>query len=135
MGFNPIPVRDFIGNGLIFPIQLDNNGRGILASGFDLIRASIKTILAFKVGSRFFLPEFGSRLEELIEEPNDEVLKNLITTFIVGSIKTWEKRVSQIDAQVISINDSSVQVSITYQIKNSQTVDNFIYPFYKQLIY
>lgn len=134
MGFNPIPVRDFIGNGLIFPIQL-KNGRGILGSGFDLIRASIKSILAFKVGTRFFLPEFGSRLEELIEEPNDEVLKNLVTTFIVDAITQWEKRVSQIDASVIRVDDSKIQVSITYQIKNSQSVDNFIYPFYKQLIY
>lgn len=134
MGFNPVPVRDFIGNGLVFPLTLEN-GRGVLSSGFDLIRGSIKNILAFKYGTRFFLPEFGSRINELIEEPNDQILHNLITTFIIDAITRWEKRVGTINTEIIDIDDHSIKVSITYQIKNSQTVDNFVYPFYRTIIY
>lgn len=134
MPFNPQPVKNFIGNGLIFPIQL-NNGSGILDTGFNLIRASIKSILSFTLGTRFFLGEFGSRLEELEEEPNDEVLDNIINVFVIDAITLWEKRVQTISTEIIHVNDTQINISITYQIKNSQTVDNFIYPFYKQIIY
>lgn len=134
MPFNPIPVRDFIGNGLIFPIRLVK-GRAVISSNFDLIRSSIKNILAFPAGTRFFLPEFGSRLKELIEEPNDEILHNLVQTFIVDAISRWEKRVNQVSAEIIGKDDHTIQVNIAYQIVNSQTVDNFIYPFYTQIIY
>src|SRR5882757_5544847 len=118
MGFNPQPVRDFIGNGLVFPIQLDN-GRGVISSGFDLIRGSIKNILAFKYGTRFFLAEFGSRINDLLEEPNDEILQNLVKRFIIDAITQWEKRVSTVDSSIIMIDDTSIQVSISYQIRNS----------------
>lgn len=134
MGFNPAPVRDFIGNGLTFPIQL-TKGRGNLYSGFELIRSSIRNILAFKYGSRFFLAEFGSRLNDLMEEPNDEVLKNLILTFVIDAVTKWEKRVDQISATVDRTDTQSIDIRIIYKIKNSQTVDNFIYPFYRQIIY
>lgn len=134
MGFNPVPVRDFIGNGITFPIQL-HDGKIVVDSGFNLIRASIITILSFQIGTRFFLAEFGSRLEELLEEPNDEILHNLINTFVIDAVTKWEKRVSTISTSIESINDEQINIQITYQVLNSNTVDNFIYPFYKQIIY
>lgn len=134
MGFNPIPVQDFIGSGITFPIQLQN-GKAVVDSGFNLIRASIKTILSFQVGTRFFLAEFGSRIEELLEEPNDEILRNLINTFVIDAVTKWEKRVSTISTSIDSISDEQINIQIIYQILNSNTVDNFIYPFYKNIIY
>lgn len=134
MGFNPIPVQDFIGKGLIFPIQLVN-GKPPLDSGYNLIRASIITILSFQIGNRFFLSEFGSRMEELIEEPNDEILDNLINSFVVGAVTRWEKRIAQISAEIDHVDDHTIFVSLTYQVLNTNTSDNFIWPFYKSLIY
>lgn len=135
MGFQPAVVQDFIGNGLTFPIQLVK-GRANIDTGFNLIRASIKTILAFTIGTRYFLGEFGSRLEELLEEPNDEILHNLINTFVVDAVTTWEKRISTISTSIDSIDQKGiVNVKITYQVINSNTTDNFIYPFYTQIIY
>lgn len=135
MGFQPAVVQDFIGNGLTFPIQL-TNGKANTDTGFNLIRASIKTILAYPIGTRYFLGEFGSRLEELLEEPNDEILHNLINTFVIDSVTTWEKRISTISTSIESIDEKGiVNVKITYQVINSNTTDNFIYPFYTQIIY
>lgn len=134
MGFNPVPVQDFIGKGLTFPIQLVN-GRPPIDSGFTLVRASIRTILAYQIGTRFFLAEFGSRMQDLLEEPNDEILENLINTFIIGAVTTWEKRVAQISSSIDHVDDRTIFVSITYQIQNTNTPDNFIWPFYKSLIH
>src|SRR5882757_6492467 len=115
MPFNPQPVRDFIGSGITFPIIL-TNGRPTISSGFDIIRASIKTILAYAIGTRYFLAEFGSRLEELLEEPNDEILQNLVNTFVIDAVTQWEKRVATITTDIIKVDDISIQVNITYQV-------------------
>lgn len=135
MPFQSQPVQNFIGNGLIFPIQL-SKGKPILVSGFPLIEASIRTILSFTIGNRFMLGEFGSLLEELIEEPNDEILENLINTYVIDAVKQWEQRVVQISVQLINDRDTgSINLSITYQVVNSSSPQNFIYPFYTNIIY
>lgn len=129
-----MPVQDFIGNGLTFPIQLQN-GRPLLSSGFDLIQASIRNILSYELGTRFFLAEFGSRLNDLIEEPNDEILANLLNQFIIGAVIKWEKRIQTISTSIVNEDDTTIFISITYQVLNVNTPDNFIWPFYKQIIY
>lgn len=134
MPFQPKQVQNFIGNGITFPINL-TNGRVGLDTGFALIRASIINILSFHVGNRFFLGEFGSQLEDLIEEPNDEILQNTINTFVVDAITKWEKRISTISASLVQDDPASITLNLTYQIVNSNTIDNFIYPFYKAIIY
>lgn len=135
MPFQPAVVQDFIGKGFTFPINL-TNGKPNIDSGFDLIRASIKTILAFTIGERYMLGEFGSRLQELIEEPDDQILHNLINTFVVDAVTQWEKRVSTISTEIVSSDDIGlINISITYRVINSNTPDNFIFPFYKEIIY
>lgn len=135
MPFQTQPVKNFLGNGLVFPIQL-TNGKPILVTGFPLVEASIKTILSFTIGNRFMLGEFGSLLEELIEEPNDEILENLINTYVIDAVTRWEQRVRQISATIDNKNDRGIiNLSITYQVVNSSSSQNFIYPFYTSIIY
>jgi phage baseplate assembly protein W len=132
MPFEQKVVQDFIGKGITFPIQLVN-GKPPIETGFQLIRASIRNILGWPYGQRFFLTEFGSRLQELIEEPNDYVLKNLINTFVVDAITDWEKRIQLIDAQIENQDGVKINIRLVYRIVNSQQVDNFIFPFYRQI--
>lgn len=132
MPFQEKPIQDFIGSGLPFPIEIVN-GRGVVKTGFELIRSSIRTIVGWPEGRRFFLAEFGSRIERLLEEPNDDVLKQIIYTFIVDPINQWEKRISLINASIEDITDHSVQIHLRYRILNSQSEDSFIFPFYRQI--
>lgn len=137
MAFQQGPIRNFIGQGLIFPIELEN-GRGKLFTGFDLLRSSIKVILSWPYNQRFLLGQFGSRLEDVLEEPNDDVLHNLVYTFVTDAIATWEKRIELVNVELIR-NDqrasSSLSLSLTYRIINSQIEDNFVFPFYRKIIY
>jgi phage baseplate assembly protein W len=134
MPFQDKPIQNFIGSGLTFPIEL-NNGRGVIKTGFDLIRSSIRAIVMWPEGQRFYLAEFGSKLERLIEEPNDDVLKQIIYTFIVDPINQWEKRISLTQAEIVSVDDRSINISLTYRILNSQSEDSFIFPFYRKITY
>jgi phage baseplate assembly protein W len=134
MPFQDKPLKDFIGSGISFPIQL-NQGRAVLSSGFELIRSSIKMILGWPVGSRFYLAEFGSKLEELLEEPNDDILKQIIYTFVVDPITVWEKRVSLVDVSLEDVTSTKLNLRMTYRIVNSQTTDTFVFPFYRNIVY
>ena len=63
--------------GLAFPLVL-TIGKHTLVSGADLIQASIKIIIAWPLFVRFCEGNFGSRIHEVLEEPNDDILINLI---------------------------------------------------------
>ena len=132
MAFQQKPVQDFIGSGIVFPLELQD-GRAVIKTGFDLIRASIKNIVHWPEGQRFFLAEFGSRIERLIEEPNDSVLKQIIYTFIVDPINRWEARIVLVDATIVDVDFSKVNISLRYRIINSQSEHSFIFPFYRQI--
>lgn len=133
MAFDPKKLESFIGSGITLPLRLVN-GRVPLDTGVPLIRASIRTIIAWPYGIRFFLNEFGSRVEELLEEPNDNILKNIANTFIADAITRWEPRVEFVGADYIR-NDmgDSLDVELAYRIIATQQLDTFIFPFYRQI--
>ena len=132
MTFDKKPLENFIGAGIVFPIELDK-GKAVVKSGFELIRSSINLIIGWPYGSRFYLSEFGSRIEELLEEPNDEVLRMLINTFVIDSINQWEKRIFLTGADIVDVSPTKIKILLRYRIINSQTEDSFIYPFYRKI--
>lgn len=125
--------KAYLGVGLKQPLSLVN-GKAALASGEDLIKQSIFVILGTPVGDRFMLPEFGSRVEELIFEQNDLVLQQMLKLFISDAIQTWEKRIKYLDT-TFSFEDTTVYCQIKYRILTSNEIDSYIYPFYRQLKY
>lgn len=132
MGFKPAEVQDYIGRGITLPLNLVA-GRAPLQSGFELLRASIIMVLAWPYATRFFLNEFGSRLEELIEEPNDNILLNLIHTFVVDSLRKWEPRVELIGLTLERNQDWSISLQLNYRVVVTGKEDTFVFPFYTQI--
>lgn len=122
----------YIGKGLIFPIVLDN-GSPRVATGTELVRRSILTILNWNM-RRYYLYEFYCRLHELLEEPNDGLLRDLIRFFVIEMIQKFETRVILMDSRVVSISDTKIEVEISYQMISTQITDSFIWPFYKSSI-
>lgn len=132
MGFQTQPIIDFIGKGPIFPIELDSKGKGVVETGFPLIESSMQMILNWCSGQnlRFFLGEYNSRLTRLLEEPNDDVLLDLIETLIKDSLETWEPRIKLVSVRAVRLNESTVTTSVVYQILNTATTRSFVFPFY-----
>jgi hypothetical protein len=87
-------------------------------------------ILSTRVGERFFMPEFGSRLHEAIFEPNNLVFQDLVDMYVREALAAWEKRITVLDVSVgIEDEGNIVPVTITYQITNSNMTGTYIYPF------
>lgn len=129
----PTQQETFIGQGITLPIQLVA-GKPVLKTGFDLIRASIVMILSWEYGKRFFLPEFGSQLNQLIEEPNDQVLQETIKVFVIEAISKWDPRIELVNA-ITERTDTTINLTITYNILSIKKEDTFTFPFYKKIIY
>lgn len=126
-------ANDFIGRGLVFPIVLNSQGRPDISGGGQLIEASMKAILAHIIGTRFMLGEFGGKLERLLQEPNDGVVRSLVKHFTVEQISSWEKRAEVLDVEVDNRTDYSILIRIKYQIKGTKIINSFTYPYYTQI--
>lgn len=122
-----------LGKGLAFPIVLEN-GKARLSTGVELIRSSIRAILYWPRGTRFFNEDFGSLLLRLLQQPNDSQVKSLVVEYVFNSISKYEKRVTMLDASISNESDKLL-LRVTYRITNSNLEDSFIIPFYKESIY
>lgn len=126
--------KNLIGSGIIFPLTLTPEGRVPIYSDTELIKASIKTIIAWFTSTRFFNESFGSRLEEVLEEPNDPSSAVLARLFIVEALEKWEKRiiVGQRDIS-IKVRKEIIIIEINYLIKTSQEMETLIFPYYRNI--
>jgi phage baseplate assembly protein W len=127
-------ANDFIGKGLTFPIRLVN-GKPPIDGGKILIESSLRDILAWVIGTRFFLGEYGSKLEYLLQEPDNGVSAALLRYYTVALVKFWEKRVEIVSVRIIKRKEGVMLIKLEYRITNTQITGAFIYPYYSQLIY
>ena len=134
--------NDFLGKGVAFPFRFgDADGAVAVSDGEQPdhahIKESIRHILSTRPGERFFLPEFGSRLHELVFQQNDVVLKALARQYIVDAVKRWEKRVKVTTVEFSDDPETTEQnrflIRITYQVIADQIEGNLVYPFAREV--
>ena len=79
-------------------------------------------------------PEFGSRLNNLVFEQNDKVLKGLIRHYVIDAINRWEKRVVitgvSFDETELNTDANLLLVCIAYRVIHSQVDGNLVFPFH-----
>lgn len=117
--------------GFTFPQNL--NAKGFFEFSNDiqtLVKQSIHQILGTRIGERVMVPEFGSRLPELLFEPIDDVTLVLARVYTIDAIEKWEPRVS-LNEVVTSINTDANRVEIfaDYVITNRNIVDSIAVAF------
>ena len=127
--------QKYIGSGYSFPITLENGKPPLKVGDLELIRPSLRVLLTWPNATRFFLGEFGCRIEDTIGEPNDDILGPLVFRFINESINQFEKRIYLLDAEILRPNSTKINIRLIYSIKRTSLEDSFILPFYIKPIY
>jgi phage baseplate assembly protein W len=80
--------------GFAYPFRIDaDTGRVSQASGEDKLRQNLHVVLGTRQGERPMVRDFGTRLQALVHDPNDEVLGNLVRDEIQTALLRWEPRV------------------------------------------
>ena len=132
---------DFLGKGLRFPFAFQKRSGGAQVSTVTSvdhahIHESILQILGTRPGERFMNPEFGSRLKDLVFEPNDSVLKGLLRYYVIDAIERWEKRVYVTDVTFDdspeTVDANTIPVRISYRVIDTQVEGNLVWPFCRE---
>lgn len=124
--------REYIGQGLAFPLQYDSRGGIALASGKRDIEQAIRIILLTAPGERVMRPEFGCRIHELVFGPHDPATESLAVYYVERALERWEPR---IELQEVSISPASkadgvLLIEIKYRIKDTHDEYSIVHPFY-----
>ncbi len=124
--------REFIGQGLAFPLQVTPRGEIALAKGRTDIEQAIRIILGTMPGERVRRPEFGCRAYELVFEPRNATTKSLLALYVQEALRRWEPRIEVTDVNVTEdkMSDGALLVEIKYIIKDTHDERSIVYPFY-----
>ena len=117
-------MGNLVKQGITFPIEIDN-GTHKLVDKIELVRNSLRIIIAWPKGSMYFNDWFGSDSHKIIEEPNDSLLESMLRVYLIDAIQRCEPRVELRSLEVIRQNDLiSLQINAFYTIKEINYDDN-----------
>ena len=127
------PVEGIAFDGLAgpsFPFGIDpHTGRVNITTGAAKIRENVRVILGTRVGERPMLREFGTRLQSLVHDPNDDILLEIAGKQSVDALLQWEPRILVADTTVErDIDAGLVQLRLTYMHTNERVVGTAIVP-------
>jgi phage baseplate assembly protein W len=124
--------REYIGQGLAFPLQVDPRGGIALATGTHDIEQAIRIILMTAPGERVMRPEFGCRIHELVFAPHDAATESLAAYYVQIALERWEPRIELREVDVVTdpARDGVLLVEIKYLVKDTHDERSIVYPFY-----
>jgi phage baseplate assembly protein W len=120
----------FLGQGIAFPFQYSKNGLIEFSSFENSVEESIFIILSTKIGERMMNPEFGCQINELLFEENGPATHALAEQYVKVALRKWENRIVLISVKAKSIDVNKIAINIDYQIKDTNSFYNYVYPFY-----
>ena len=126
--------REYIGQGLAFPLQISQQGGLALAKGANDIEQAIRIILGTSPGERMMRPEFGCRIHELVFAPDNASTRRLVAHYVQQALDRWEPRivVREVNATSDPARDGQLLVEIVYRIRDTYNERSIVYPFFLQ---
>jgi phage baseplate assembly protein W len=124
--------KEFLGQGLAFPLQINSRGGIALAKGENDIEQAIRIVLQTTPGERVMRPEFGCRLQEMVFAPRNVETINLIVTYVGEALDRWEPRIEVQNIEVFddTHSDGALLIKIDYVISSTYDERSIVYPFY-----
>jgi phage baseplate assembly protein W len=113
--------------GITLPIQIGNTAFNQSFITADQVKSNIKNLLLTKRFERLMQPEFGSGIQELLFDMNDEVFAEKLENNIIDTMAKWLSFVTVENINIQQTNDmkdnNKVEVSISFRISDTQILD------------
>ena len=124
--------REYIGQGLAFPLQVNPRGEIAIASGDHDIEQSIHVILGTMLGERVMRPEFGCRIHELVFAPHNAATEGLAELYVKEALTRWEPRIEVTDVETATdpVHDGALLIEVKYRVRDTYHERSIVYPFY-----
>lgn len=125
-------AREFLGTGLRFPLLPDATGALGWASGDANVEQSLHLLLMTAAGERLMRADLGTEAERMVFAPGSERYLRLLETTVQEAVRDWESRVDLIEvrAEVDASDATRVLVSIAYRVRQTNTRQSLVFPFY-----
>jgi phage baseplate assembly protein W len=130
--------KDIVGRGFAFHpttgLDVNANGGMALTNERNEIQQAIEIILMTPIGHRVMRPWFGSRLHELLFEPNNAETAARAAQYAEEALLMWEPRITiqEITARPDDEFDDigCLLLEISYIVKATNDPRSLVYPFY-----
>lgn len=133
------PQKDADGNVILTP-KIDLDGNSVYDEDGNLVRVpkegwypevgkpslihnNLTSLFTYQLGERLRQEDFGSRLWEALEEPNDQILNHMVDLFIKSSIARWEPRIKALDI-ILERQKEKLHITIQFMVDASGNVEN-----------
>lgn len=125
--------KDWLGRGWAYPVQIDGTTGGVAVSEYeDDIHQALRIILGTARGERVMRPDFGCGIHELVFEIMDTTTLTRVETAVRECLTKYEARIEVLSVAVnpFYAAEGKLLVEISYRIRRTNQVGNFVYPFY-----
>jgi phage baseplate assembly protein W len=125
-------ASEFLGAGWRFPVLPDETGGLGYVAGDVNVEQSLRILLLTDLGQRVMRSDFGCKAPRLVFAPGSLQYLRLLETTIREAVRDWEPRVELEDvrAEVDPNEETRVVVSIAYLVRQTNTRNNLVFPFY-----
>lgn len=114
--------------GMAFPFRIEPaTGRVAMASGGEKVRQDVRIILGTRRGERPMLRDFGTRLPSLVNDPNDDVLAELLQIEAREALIQWEPRIL-VTNMVVSQAEGEARLVLNYVLTGEPVANQMILP-------
>ena len=112
---------DFMSNFNAHP----NTGKLITKTDVEAVRRSLRNLILTNNGERFYRPNLGSGIRNLLFEPATEMVRDKLHTTITETIEKYEKRIvlRNIDVSVID-SGMAYNIDIYFSVISSSDLFN-----------
>jgi phage baseplate assembly protein W len=107
--------------GLSVPFRIDAGGRVLVDGGDALLRSKVLQLLLTSPGERVNQPEFGTRLRDLVFDPNNDILAAATEFAITRALQRFLGQQIEVEGVQVSTFDSELHVDISYVRKQDLT--------------
>lgn len=127
--------QSFLGRGWSFPplFVSPNQGPTMVASS-QAIQQAIGQIIETQLGTRVMMPGLGSLAQRYVFESMDFDSVAQLRDQISSAVIEQESRINVLSINIDTrfLTEGRVDIAIDYEIRDVNTRDNLVYPFYLQ---
>jgi len=124
--------NEILGKGWRFPILPDETGSLAYVGNDVNVEQSLRILLLTDLRERVMRADFGCQAPTLVFAPGSVQYLGLLETTVREAIRDWEPRVEteSVTAEVDPEDETRVTVQIRYVVRQTNTRNNLVFPFY-----
>lgn len=125
-------MKDFLGQGIGFPVSVDAYGALRTSAHEESISESIQIILGTGLGERLMRPDFGCRIHDLVFHPVNPNTCALASLYVREAVIKWEPRIREVEVQAYPdpTQENAIVVNVEYRVRRTNNLHNMVYPFF-----